>query len=186
MGRHHILRRRGFTRPAGNPGSVAATRLFRFRLPMRMENRIGTHPGNALCRDNDAWRAKGGRENFLHRSRNTAHCAVKQTDEVNQACRRVNLRTREDVSALLDDGKKVVLLGGYLLNTARIHRSLAERHDSFSILHIDAHADLRDCYEGFEYSHASVMFNAYQATPSEKSNPVQEGEGTHRPARYRS
>ncbi|MBA4077191.1 MAG: agmatinase, partial [Cyanobacteria bacterium PR.023] len=34
------------------------------------------------------------------------------------------------------------------------------RHDSFGILHIDAHADLRDAYEGFTYSHASIMFNA--------------------------
>jgi agmatinase len=32
----------------------------------------------------------------------------------------------------------------------------------FGILQIDAHADLRDAYEGFTYSHASIMFNALQ------------------------
>ena len=36
----------------------------------------------------------------------------------------------------------------------------AEKHSSFAILQLDAHADLRNTYEGFEYSHASVMYNA--------------------------
>jgi agmatinase len=39
-------------------------------------------------------------------------------------------------------------------------QALAEKNPSFGILHIDAHADLRQAYEGFEYSHASIMFNA--------------------------
>jgi len=39
-------------------------------------------------------------------------------------------------------------------------QALAEKHTSFGILHIDAHADLREAYEGFEFSHASIMFNA--------------------------
>ncbi|MFM8960365.1 MAG: arginase family protein, partial [Bacteroidota bacterium] len=32
----------------------------------------------------------------------------------------------------------------------------------FGILQIDAHMDLREAYEGFRYSHASIMFNALQ------------------------
>jgi agmatinase len=38
--------------------------------------------------------------------------------------------------------------------------ALAERNTDFGILQIDAHMDLRDAYEGFDYSHASIMFNA--------------------------
>ena len=41
-------------------------------------------------------------------------------------------------------------------------QALAERHDEFGILQIDAHMDLRDSYEGFRYSHASAMHNALQ------------------------
>jgi len=134
--------------------------FFDFDFPCAWENRIGTHPGNALCRDNDAWRAKAEGIISSIESGTPLTALSKQTDEVNEACRRVNLRTREDVSALLDDGKKVVLLGGDHSTPLGYIEALAERHDSFSILHIDAHADLRDCYEGFEYSHASVMFNA--------------------------
>ena len=33
------------------------------------------------------------------------------------------------------------------------------------MLHIDAHADLRKAYEGFTYSHASIMYNALQEAP---------------------
>ena len=36
------------------------------------------------------------------------------------------------------------------------------------ILHIDAHCDLRDAYEGFEFSHASIMFNVLRDVPSVK------------------
>jgi len=36
---------------------------------------------------------------------------------------------------------------------------LAEHLGYFGILQIDAHADLRESYEGFEFSHASIMFN---------------------------
>ena len=39
-------------------------------------------------------------------------------------------------------------------------QALADINQSFGILHIDAHADLREAYEGFEFSHASIMFNA--------------------------
>ena len=35
----------------------------------------------------------------------------------------------------------------------------AERHPGLGILHIDAHADLRRAYEGFTWSHASIMDN---------------------------
>jgi agmatinase len=33
------------------------------------------------------------------------------------------------------------------------------------VLHLDAHADLRVAYEGFTYSHASVMYNAAERLP---------------------
>jgi agmatinase len=41
-------------------------------------------------------------------------------------------------------------------------QALAAHYPEYGVLHIDAHADLRDAYEGFQYSHASIMFNALQ------------------------
>lgn len=142
--------------------------FFDFDFPRAWENRIGTHPGNALCRDNDTWRAKAEGIISAIESGTPPASLGKQTAQVNEACRRVNTRTKEDVSSLLDDGKKVVLLGGDHSTPLGYIEALAERQDGFGILHIDAHADLRDCYEGFEYSHASVMFNAMKLPPVKK------------------
>ena len=38
-------------------------------------------------------------------------------------------------------------------------QACAARHPGLGILHFDAHADLREAYEGFEWSHASIMEN---------------------------
>ena len=39
-------------------------------------------------------------------------------------------------------------------------KALARRYPGMGILHIDAHSDTRNAYEGFKYSHASIMYNA--------------------------
>src|SRR5690606_13345614 len=36
---------------------------------------------------------------------------------------------------------------------------------NFGLLQIDAHADLREAYEGFKYSHASIMYNVLNEIP---------------------
>jgi agmatinase len=56
----------------------------------------------------------------------------------------------------------VGLIGGDHSTPYGFIQALAERYDSFGILQIDAHCDLRNAYEGFTFSHASVMFNAIQ------------------------
>jgi agmatinase len=43
--------------------------------------------------------------------------------------------------------------------------AVAERQEDFGILHIDAHADLRIAYEGFTFSHASIIYNALDRIP---------------------
>jgi agmatinase len=57
-------------------------------------------------------------------------------------------------------GKRVAVIGGDHSSPLGYFQALADRYPNFGILHIDAHADLRDAYEGFTYSHASIMFNA--------------------------
>lgn len=62
----------------------------------------------------------------------------------------------------LDQGKLVGVVGGDHSTPLGLMHALAERHEEYGILQVDAHADLRDAYEGFKYSHASIMFNALQ------------------------
>lgn len=58
---------------------------------------------------------------------------------------------------LLDDGKFPLVLGGEHSITAGAIRPFAARYPELTILHFDAHADLRDGYEGEPYSHAAAM-----------------------------
>lgn len=79
---------------------------------------------------------------------------------VNEACEGMVARVKDLCSDVLDSGKRLALLGGDHSTPLGYMQALAERYDDFGILQIDAHADLRDAYEGFDYSHASIMFNA--------------------------
>lgn len=53
--------------------------------------------------------------------------------------------------------KFLISLGGEHSLTSGLVRAVKEKHKKLSVLQIDAHADLRDEYEGTPYSHASVM-----------------------------
>jgi agmatinase len=67
----------------------------------------------------------------------------------------------EEVAAawagLLAGGAFPVLLGGEHTVTVGAVRATAERFGGLSVLQLDAHADLRDRYEGSPWSHACVM-----------------------------
>lgn len=70
-------------------------------------------------------------------------------------------RTKE----LMDAGKLVALLGGDHSTPFGYYKAIAEKYSDFGILQIDAHCDLREAYEGFNYSHASIMYNALTQIP---------------------
>ena len=72
----------------------------------------------------------------------------------------VNQWLFDNATAAINQGKKVAVIGGDHSVPLGYMQALAQRYPDFGILHIDAHADLRDAYEGFQYSHASIMFNA--------------------------
>lgn len=80
--------------------------------------------------------------------------------EINAACEGMNQWVEQQVSHWMDAGKLVGLVGGDHSTPLGYFRAQAKRHESFGILHIDAHKDLRIAYEGFTYSHASIMYNA--------------------------
>ncbi len=60
----------------------------------------------------------------------------------------------------IKEGKMVGLVGGDHSTSLGLMKAIDEEYESWGILQIDAHADLRDAYEGFTHSHASIMFNA--------------------------
>lgn len=60
----------------------------------------------------------------------------------------------------LQEEKIVAVVGGDHSVPLGLMQALAQHHGSYGILHIDAHFDQRDAFEGFEFSHASIMRNA--------------------------
>jgi agmatinase len=79
---------------------------------------------------------------------------------INAECEKLTKWVKTKALTYLDKNKIVALVGGDHSTPLGLIQALAEKHSSFAILQIDAHADLRDAYEGFEFSHASIMFNA--------------------------
>jgi agmatinase len=58
---------------------------------------------------------------------------------------------------LLKSNKFVCMLGGEHSVSAPVIKAHAEKYHNMSVLQIDAHADLRDTYDGTPHSHASIM-----------------------------
>jgi agmatinase len=87
---------------------------------------------------------------------------------VNAACARMIDHVEETTKQHLDAGKMVALLGGDHSTPLGFIKALSTKHTDFGILQIDAHADLRKAYEGFTYSHASIMYNVLNEVPAVK------------------
>jgi agmatinase len=92
----------------------------------------------------------------------------KTLKEVNEGSVFLNRWVYEQTSELLDKGKLVGLVGGDHSTPLGFMKALSERFPDFGILQIDAHCDLRESYEGFTYSHASIMYNALREIPQIK------------------
>lgn len=74
-------------------------------------------------------------------------------------------RTEWVTGQLLDAGKFVVTLGGDHLTSIGVIRAFAQRHTDMSVLQIDAHADLREEYEGATCSAATIMRRTLEVCP---------------------
>ncbi len=83
-------------------------------------------------------------------------------EEINIACNTLRKWVCDETEKHYNNGKKVAVLGGDHSTPLGLIQMLATKKP-FGILQIDAHADVRNAYEGFTYSHASVMYNAVQS-----------------------
>ncbi|BDS09930.1 agmatinase family protein [Aureispira anguillae] len=86
-------------------------------------------------------------------------------DTVNFNSTILNNWVYQQSKTLLEAGKRVGLVGGEHSVPLGYLKALSEQYDSFGILQIDAHCDLRKAYEDFTYSHASIFYNALESIP---------------------
>jgi agmatinase len=124
------------------------------------------YPEN-LRQKNDLFKSKAQR--IIHLRTHRLHSAHPEKDireiesltqEVNTACSEMNEWVYQQTKNILSKKKKFALVGGDHSTPFGAIKAFCEQYDSqFGILHIDAHADLREAYQGFQFSHASIMNN---------------------------
>lgn len=85
---------------------------------------------------------------------------------VNDLGRLLNGWVANETRAWLECGKIVGIIGGDHSVPLGAIGAIADKHPGLGILHIDAHADLRVAYEGFTFSHASIMENVIREIPT--------------------
>lgn len=84
----------------------------------------------------------------------------KLTAQVNQASRELTDWVYTETKKILDAGKLFGLVGGDHSTPLGAMKAICEKHKGeVGVLHIDAHSDTRKAYQGFEQSHASIMYN---------------------------
>ena len=85
---------------------------------------------------------------------------VQERRRVNEAGARVNELVYEEARHWHQQGRQVALIGGDHSSPLGLIHYLADHYrGQFGVLHVDAHHDLRHAYQGFQYSHASIMRN---------------------------
>ena len=81
--------------------------------------------------------------------------------------RSLNVRSlKSAVAKILDDGKIPVVLGGEHSLTPVVVEAVAQKYKRLSVLQLDAHADLRDSYEGRKDSHACALRRVLEICPA--------------------
>jgi agmatinase len=97
--------------------------------------------------------------------RGGADAADADVRAVTAAGEQLNEHVRDVTAALLREGKIPGIVGGDHSVPFGAIAACAAAHPGLGILHVDAHADLRERYEGFRWSHASIMDNVMRDLP---------------------
>ena len=74
----------------------------------------------------------------------------------------------EGITDVLEKGGRPLCLGGEHTVTLAAVRALRVFYADFVVLHLDAHADLRESYEGTAVNHATVMHHVAQEVGPER------------------
>ncbi len=98
---------------------------------------------------------------------------------LNQKSAQMHKALQELSQSTLSQNQGVGVLGGdhsaALGLIMAISKNMHRIQKEWGILHIDAHADLRERYQGLEYSHASIMYRALFQNPHPPHKLVQVG-----------
>lgn len=104
---------------------------------------------------------------FLESGGNVAdnYILSRKQEKINSVSVDINADVFRQAMMWLEKGKTVGLVGGDHSTPYGFIKAMAHHHGQIGVLHLDAHCDLREKYEGFEFSHASIMFNVLRDVP---------------------
>lgn len=142
--------------------------LFDFELGNFFEAGIAMSP---ISEEIQAWnhQARAAAEFVIDHQNNLDDPNVLTALEtVNSYSLKINEYVYHQVKELLTAGKNVGLVGGDHSIPFGAIQAFLEKYPNMGILHFDAHADMRRAYEGFEHSHASIMYNVITRTSLKK------------------
>ena len=95
------------------------------------------------------------------------HPPLANLKTINTGCHQMVESVREHTKKILNDQKIFGLIGGDHSVSEGALLAIGEKYQGqFGLLHLDAHADMREAYQGFTHSHASVMYNILQQVHS--------------------
>jgi agmatinase len=109
-----------------------------------------------------SWNRKGRMAAELVMAEPTKHASPASRDAlvtVNDLGACLNRWVQAEAQRWLEAGKLVGVVGGDHSVALGLVQAMAARYAEFGILHIDAHCDLRPAFDGFVWSHASIMYN---------------------------
>ena len=134
--------------------------LFDFKIPDAWKLKIATSPYSAELEEHSADLRVIAEKIIQAQEKGETVDMATELAMVNKACESLNKLVYRKTTALLEQKKLVGVVGGEHSVPLGFIQALGDYHHNFGILHIDAHADLRQGYEGFDYSHASIMYHA--------------------------
>ena len=89
----------------------------------------------------------------------------KKLQEINEGSEAMVQSLYEKAKQYIQQGKLVALLGGDHSTPLGLLKAIADKYQTFGVLQIDAHFDFRKAFEGFTFSHASIMHNTLEQIP---------------------
>lgn len=146
--------------PAEVRAESAQVDLYDEKFPQGWQRGIWMHEvDEGWSAKSDQLRAKAEKYLEAYEREEVDAAELKLLDEINDGCGNFHRWVERQSDKILSEDKRLILLGGDHSTSLGALRASKKKYGDFGVLQIDAHADLRPAYEGFEYSHASIMYN---------------------------
>lgn len=116
----------------------------------------------------DAWKAGIYMDDIIYQW----YDEIESPEKINIKSEALNAWVEARSAHFVEQNKLVGVIGGEHSSPYGLIKLLSSKHNNLSILQIDAHADLRKAYEGYNHSHASIMYNAIQLEGVKKLTQV--------------